>query len=57
MYNDLDETMLLLDLHAIPYRLTGCWDENNNPGYAIWLESGAHIEFDKDGNITNVVAW
>ena len=57
MYNDLDETMLLLDFHAIPYRLTGYWDENNNPCYTIWLESGAHIEFDKDGTITNVVAW
>lgn len=46
----------LFDKNGVNYHITPLYDEDNNQGYAIWLDKG-HLEFDFEEILTNVVNW
>ena len=44
--------------NEINFRKTVLYNDNNQIcGEAIWLEKIGHIEFDKDGNLKNIVRY
>ena len=53
---DFEKMMSLFKGIGVNFRTTEIYGENEYQGYAIWLDKG-HIEFDSDGNLTNIVDY
>ena len=56
---DIEKSMMLLNQNKINYRVTeiyGTEKPYNECDHAIWLNVG-HLEFDKNGMLTNVVTY
>lgn len=54
--DDFEKMISLLDGIGIDFRTTKIYGEDDSWGYAIWFDRG-HIEFDSDGNLTNIVDY
>lgn len=55
--SDFEKMVSLLDGTGADFRTTKIYGEDNSWGYAIWFDNGGHLEFDSDGNLTNIVDY
>lgn len=57
--SDFEKMISLLELNEIGLdcHSTKIYGEDNSWGYAIWFDNGGHLEFDSDGNLTNIVDY
>jgi hypothetical protein len=56
--SDFEKMISLLELNEmVDFRSTKIYGEDDSWGYAIWFDNGGHLEFDSDGNLTNIVDY
>lgn len=55
--SDFEKMISLLDGIGVDFHTSKIYGEDNSWGYAIWFDMGGHLEFDSDGNLTNIVDY
>lgn len=55
--SDFGKMISLLDGIGVDFHTSKIYGEDNSLGYAIWFDMGGHLEFDSDGNLTNIVDY